>query len=56
MAAGIASTLLFVYPIMVALIMAMVFKEKLALQTMRLHAACTGRYRTALQERGTAAH
>ena len=29
MAAGIASTLLFVYPIMVALIMAMVFKEKL---------------------------
>ena len=33
MAAGIASTLLFVYPIMVALIMAMVLKEKLALQT-----------------------
>ena len=33
MAAGIASTLLFVYPIIVALIMAMVFKEKLALQT-----------------------
>ena len=33
MAAGIASTLLFVYPIMVALFMAMVFKEKLALQT-----------------------
>lgn len=33
MAAGIASTLLFVYSIMVALIMAMVFKEKLALQT-----------------------
>ena len=33
MAAGIASTLLFVYPIMVALIMAMVFKEKLAPQT-----------------------
>lgn len=33
MAAGIASTLLFVYPTMVALIMAMVFKEKLALQT-----------------------
>lgn len=33
MAAGIASTLLFVYPIMVAFIMAMVFKEKLALQT-----------------------
>lgn len=33
MAAGIASTLLFVYPIMVALIMAMVFKEKQALQT-----------------------
>lgn len=33
MAAGIASTLLFVYHIMVALIMAMVFKEKLALQT-----------------------
>ena len=33
MAAGIASTLLFVYPIMVALLMARVFKEKLALQT-----------------------
>ena len=33
MAAGIASTLLFVYPIMVALIMAMAVKEKLALQT-----------------------
>lgn len=33
MAAGIASTLLFIYPIMVALIMALVFKEKLALQT-----------------------
>lgn len=33
MEAGIASTLLFVYPIMVALIMACVFKEKLTLQT-----------------------
>ena len=33
MAAGIASTLLFVYPIMVALIMALVFQAKLALQT-----------------------
>lgn len=33
MAAGIASTLLFVYPIMVALIMALVFKERLTLQT-----------------------
>lgn len=33
MAAGIASTLLFVYPIMVALIMAFVFKERLTLQT-----------------------
>ena len=33
MAAGIASTLLFVYPIMVALIMAFAFKEKLELQT-----------------------
>ena len=33
MAAGIAATLLFVYPIMVVLIMAMVFKEKLALQS-----------------------
>lgn len=32
MDAGIASTLLFVYPIMVALIMAFVFKEKLTLQ------------------------
>lgn len=33
MEAGIASTLLFVYPIMVALIMAFIFKEKLTLQT-----------------------
>ena len=33
MDAGIASTLLFVYPIMVALIMALGFKEKLTLQT-----------------------
>ena len=33
MAAGIASTLLFVYPFIVALIMAFAFKEKLALQT-----------------------
>lgn len=33
MGAGIASTLLFVYPIMVALIMALVFKEKVRLQT-----------------------
>lgn len=33
MEAGIASTLLFVYPIMVALIMAFAFKEKLSLQT-----------------------
>ena len=33
MDAGIASTILFVYPIMVALIMALVFKEKVTLQT-----------------------
>ena len=33
MEAGIASTLLFVYPIMVALIMAILFKEKLTIQT-----------------------
>lgn len=33
MEAGIASTLLFVYPILVALIMAFVFKERLTLQT-----------------------
>lgn len=33
MDAGITSTILFVYPIMVALIMAMVFKEKITLQT-----------------------
>lgn len=33
MEAGIASTILFVYPIMVALIMAFVFKERLKLQT-----------------------
>ena len=33
MEAGIASTLLFVYPIMVALIMSFFFKEKLTIQT-----------------------
>ncbi len=33
MAAGIASTMLFVYPIMVALIMALVYKERLSLMT-----------------------
>lgn len=33
MDAGIASTILFVYPIMVALIMAMVFKEKITIKT-----------------------
>lgn len=33
MDAGIASSLLFVYPIMVALIMSLLFKEKLSLQT-----------------------
>lgn len=33
MDSGIASTLLFVYPIMVALIMALVYKEKVTLQT-----------------------
>ena len=33
MDAGIASTLLFVYPILVALIMAVAFKEKVTLQT-----------------------
>lgn len=33
MEAGIASTMLFVYPIMVALIMSLVFKEKLTLMT-----------------------
>lgn len=33
MEAGIASTILFVYPILVALIMAVVFKEKVTLQT-----------------------
>lgn len=33
MEAGIASTLLFVYPILVALIMTCIFKEKLSLQT-----------------------
>ena len=32
MEAGIASTILFVYPIMVAVIMALVFKEKISLQ------------------------
>ena len=34
MDAGIASTILFVYPIMVAVIMAMFFHEKLTIQTM----------------------
>ena len=33
MGAGIASTLLFVYPIMVALIMTLIFKEKITIQT-----------------------
>ena len=33
MAAGIASTILFVYPVMVAVIMALVFKEKITLLT-----------------------
>ena len=33
MAAGIASTILFVYPIMVAILMAVLFKERLTLQT-----------------------
>ena len=33
MDAGIASTILFVYPILVALIMAVIFKEKITLQT-----------------------
>ena len=33
MEAGIASTILFVYPIMVALIMSLIFKEKFSLQT-----------------------
>lgn len=33
MDSGIASTILFVYPVMVALIMALFFKEKIALQT-----------------------
>ncbi len=42
MAAGIASTILFVYPIMVAVIMAVFFKEKLKLTTVAciLTAAC----------------
>ena len=42
MDAGIASTLLFVYPIMVALIMAFVFKEKLTLQTVLCSALALG--------------
>ena len=33
MAAGIATTILFVYPLMVAIIMALVYKEKITLQT-----------------------
>ena len=41
-AAGIASTLLFVYPIMVALIMALFFKEKITLQTMLCIALALG--------------
>lgn len=42
MDAGIASTLLFVYPIMMALIMAFVFKEKLTLQTVLCIALALG--------------
>lgn len=42
MDAGIASTLLFVYSIMVALIMAFVFKEKLTLQTVLCIALALG--------------
>ena len=42
MDAGIASTLLFVYPLMVALIMAAVFKEKLKLQTLLCIALALG--------------
>lgn len=42
MDAGIVSTLLFVYPIMVALIMAFVFKEKLTLQTVLCIALALG--------------
>lgn len=42
MEAGIASTLLFVYPIMVALIMSIFFKEKLTLQTISCIALALG--------------
>ncbi len=42
MAAGIASTLLFVYPLMVALIMAIVYRERLRLSTWLCIAAALG--------------
>ena len=49
MPAGIASTLLFVYPIMVAVIMAALFHEKIGLSTVVcLAAACGGDMRKAL--------
>ena len=51
MDAGIASTILFVYPIMVAVIMAVVFKEKLKLWTAPLHPAGSGRNRPAVPGR-----
>lgn len=42
MEAGIASTILFVYPIMVAIIMALAFKEKLNIQTAICMVMATG--------------
>ena len=48
MEAGIASTLLFVYPILVALIMAFVFKEKINVTNHLLYLAGIRRYRLTL--------
>ena len=51
MEAGIASTLLFIYPILVALIMTLCFKEKTILSDYLMHSAGSYRHRTALQRR-----
>ena len=45
---GIASTLLFVYPILVALIMWIAFKEKINLTDSIMYLTGLGRYRPAI--------
>ena len=51
MDAGIASTILFVYPVMVAVIMGIFFKEKISVITVFFHPAGTFWYRLALSGR-----